>query len=674
MTVSSQTNNETFTGNGVTTIWDLPFRFFDNADILAYLIDPVAFTTTPLALGTDYTLSGAGLPEQFGTAPGQITTTVPVAGGKQLYVERTMAVEQLTDIVNQGRFFPEVHEDVFDRLTMLIQQNAASSRGAIRVALSDPEPARLPVAGLRANLLMGFDGLGNPIPVAPVNGSAAALALLLANEALVSQGAAMIGRGAQVVSSIAALRTLLKSSPSKNAFATGYRTAGDGGGGPYSLDLADVTSADNGGTVIVAADGGRWKLSQQGPVNVKQFGLIEGVFDAPTQAINNAALLASRNWVAAGSARNQLVFTAGTYGYSVHPNWAIQHAVIIASGEVRLRYFGTGNAVILDLGPTANTFLFDVTAGPFIVEAPSTAQHGVYVRSIHHSKLQFKVRGAGTNYAGVKIEFAVCTDFTGSSCYPNDDGNWYLGAKPKYGLWASARNAGEQVSYSYFGNTIWEGLDQAAGAGILLDGALGNVFVGGTAERCNHGLITTPGAVNNRFYGVDFEANQLARDILENGQGNEYHGVDSATLITVGNTALFPKFYGGSHETVEIATGARWPLFNGLNVNRFGTPGGGFTNGEPTSMFRDCIDLQTQTITPLIQGTITVTASPFSYTNLTGNSQTVSVGGGTGVALTFTRAGVDVALSQQIGTFLLSPGDTLKTAYTAAPNMNFWQR
>lgn len=122
MTVSSQTNNETFDGNGVTILWDLPFRFFHDNEIFVYLVDPVAFTTTPLSLGTDYTLTGAGLPEQFGTAPGKITTTVPVATLKQLYVERIMGIDQLTDIVNQGRFFPEVHEDVFDRLTMLIQQ------------------------------------------------------------------------------------------------------------------------------------------------------------------------------------------------------------------------------------------------------------------------------------------------------------------------------------------------------------------------------------------------------------------------------------------------------------------------------------------------------------------------------------------------------------------------
>jgi len=272
MTVSSQTNNESYDGNGVTTVWDLPFRFFDNGDIFVYLLDPAAETTTLLALGTDYTLTGAGLPEQFGSSPGKITTTVPVANGKTLYVERVMEAEQLTDIVNQGRFFPEVHEDVFDRLTMLIQQGEARLRGAIRVAIGDPEPSRLPSAALRANLLMGFDSLGNPIPVAPTPDSSASLALMLANTSLVSQGAAMIGRGGQVVDNFAEARTLLKTTPSKDVYINGHTVPGDGGGGHFTFDEADNTSIDNNGTILVTGDGGRLKRVYTGSVLSIWFG------------------------------------------------------------------------------------------------------------------------------------------------------------------------------------------------------------------------------------------------------------------------------------------------------------------------------------------------------------------------------------------------------------------
>jgi hypothetical protein len=77
-------------------------------------------------------------------------------------------------------------------------------------------------------------------------------------------GSAGIGGASQVVSSISGLRALLKTSASKNALVTGYYAAGDGGGGAYQHDPLDTTSADNGFSVIVATDGGRWKPSGVG--------------------------------------------------------------------------------------------------------------------------------------------------------------------------------------------------------------------------------------------------------------------------------------------------------------------------------------------------------------------------------------------------------------------------
>lgn len=94
----------------------------------------------------------------------------------------------------------------------------------------------------------------------------------LADPSSASNGAALIGRGGQVVDSIAALKGLLKTSPSEYAFVTGYYAAGDGGGGLYAYDAGDTTSSDNGGTIIVASDGGRWKLADTKTVTLEQFG------------------------------------------------------------------------------------------------------------------------------------------------------------------------------------------------------------------------------------------------------------------------------------------------------------------------------------------------------------------------------------------------------------------
>lgn len=74
-----------------------------------------------------------------------------------------------------------------------------------------------------------------------------------------------------IVSSISDLKSI-DSSKVKSSFVLGYYVKGDGGGGAYYFDSTDTASLDNGGTVIVAVDGGRWKLSQQGRVSVKQFG------------------------------------------------------------------------------------------------------------------------------------------------------------------------------------------------------------------------------------------------------------------------------------------------------------------------------------------------------------------------------------------------------------------
>ena len=76
----------------------------------------------------------------------------------------------------------------------------------------------------------------------------------------------------RVVDSISALRQLSKLAFSR-VLASGYYAAGDGGGGGnYWYDSTDTKSADNGGSVIVANDGGRWKLLDRFAQSLRQFG------------------------------------------------------------------------------------------------------------------------------------------------------------------------------------------------------------------------------------------------------------------------------------------------------------------------------------------------------------------------------------------------------------------
>lgn len=110
---------------------------------------------------------------------------------------------------------------------------------------------------------------------------------------------------AKTVGTIAELRALSKTG-NPRALVIGYHVPGDGGGGQYYLDVSDTTTPDNGGTVIVASDGGRWKLPQLKRISVKQFGA-RGDFNGTTGTDDTAAIQAAINYAQANT-------NTGVYG------------------------------------------------------------------------------------------------------------------------------------------------------------------------------------------------------------------------------------------------------------------------------------------------------------------------------------------------------------------------
>lgn len=86
--------------------------------------------------------------------------------------------------------------------------------------------------------------------------------------------ASSINAGAVGVLNLTELRAFANTK-TKTVNTAGYANAGDGGGGEYWYDSTDLVSADNGFTVIVGADGRRWKLqSVGGKYHVKQGGAV----------------------------------------------------------------------------------------------------------------------------------------------------------------------------------------------------------------------------------------------------------------------------------------------------------------------------------------------------------------------------------------------------------------
>lgn len=227
MTVSTEVDHNDYTGNGVTTSFPYTFRIFTKTDLMVQVVD-LNENITVLGLDTDYSVTGAGA-----YSGGSVVLPSPLANGWQISISRELPATQETDLRNQGKFFAEVHEDAFDKLTMLIQQCFSFLRLALRrpsfIAnyydalnnrirnLRDPsqdqdaatkiyvdngidgsishsedlfkrslrvpegEVGILPPVAARKNHLAAFNSEGQPITVLPESGSAADVLIDLAS-------------------------------------------------------------------------------------------------------------------------------------------------------------------------------------------------------------------------------------------------------------------------------------------------------------------------------------------------------------------------------------------------------------------------------------------------------------------------------------------------------------
>ena len=131
MTVASSTaKSGPYNGNGSQTVFAYGFKVFADTELQVIRADATGAETT-LSLGTGYTVSGVG-----NDAGGNVTLAVAPASGQTLVILRNVPLTQGTDLRNQGGFYPEVHERVFDRITMMVQQLKEAVDRAVKVTAS----------------------------------------------------------------------------------------------------------------------------------------------------------------------------------------------------------------------------------------------------------------------------------------------------------------------------------------------------------------------------------------------------------------------------------------------------------------------------------------------------------------------------------------------------------
>jgi hypothetical protein len=126
MSLSSTTSRNGYTGNGNVDTYSYTFRIFDEDDLVVTVRDTVGVETT-LTKTTHYTVSGVGAAGGGSVALVNgafdwIDGDGDLESGYILTIRRVVALTQITDIRNQGDFYPEIHEDQFDKSTMIDQQ------------------------------------------------------------------------------------------------------------------------------------------------------------------------------------------------------------------------------------------------------------------------------------------------------------------------------------------------------------------------------------------------------------------------------------------------------------------------------------------------------------------------------------------------------------------------
>jgi len=222
-----------------------------------------------------------------------------------------------------------------------------------------------------------------------------------------ANGAGNIGYGSQtldailknqfleVVNSVTALKAIDKTRFTQ-AFLTGYYAAGDGGGGPFYLDAADTTSLDNGGTIFVASDGGRWKREYAGAINVKWFGAKgDGTTD------DTSTMQAAINFAGIGGtvfAPKSVYKINGTLnllqGQIFHGSgWSTTTGSFAVAGGTVIKQFNTGDIPAINVPGTSesnqfeNVHIRDLAIVNNVSSSNASGIHAAYARKFKATNL-----------------------------------------------------------------------------------------------------------------------------------------------------------------------------------------------------------------------------------------------------------------------------------------------
>jgi hypothetical protein len=172
-TINTAANKTIVAGNGSTTVFAFSF-IGDQPGYISVIYTDSAGNQTTLTQGTgptQYQLAlNAAVPPALWGVGGTVTydpNGTPIASGTTLTIVRTLPYLQNISLLNSASVTQvgAGAETGLDQLEMQAQQLAEAQSRVVSAPIVDPPTINLtlPAAAQRANLLMGFDGMGNVI-------------------------------------------------------------------------------------------------------------------------------------------------------------------------------------------------------------------------------------------------------------------------------------------------------------------------------------------------------------------------------------------------------------------------------------------------------------------------------------------------------------------------------
>ena len=163
MTLSTTSNREDYTASGSNNVFPYTFRIFAAADLDVIQTDTDGNETT-LVYGADYTVSGVG-----SYSGGNVTTTTNPTAGYGITILRVLGLIQPASIANQGEFHAKTHEDVFDKLVMIDQQQQEQLDRSFVAPVGVTVDLELP--GPEPGYALGWNATGDALVNVPNTGA-----------------------------------------------------------------------------------------------------------------------------------------------------------------------------------------------------------------------------------------------------------------------------------------------------------------------------------------------------------------------------------------------------------------------------------------------------------------------------------------------------------------------